>query len=109
MRVVIEWSPRTREDIERWIRSLPGEDPNRRTLADWLLVELSQRLLAAGGRPANAISIAGWDPPRYWWEPEPDLWLQISVRDEPWSVGSLLRGRMREVKVWRLLRSHLDE
>jgi hypothetical protein len=109
VRVTIEWHDRTREDVERWVRSLPGHDPERRALANWVLDELIGRLQSLAEIPPGAIEIPGWDPPRYWWRGLPHVWISISIHDEPWSLSTFVRGRVRRIMIWRLLRERPDE
>ena len=109
MRVTVTWHRQTNVHIARWIRSLPGNDPDREGLAWIVLRTIDQYLIACGGIPPESHLISGTMPPTYWWEVSNEVWVQFAVEDEPWSLRSLLRERLREITILRLQRERLNE
>ena len=104
MRVVVRWQESTRPELEQWVQSLPGHDPERRALAQVVLDELEQRLVRAEAIPADAVRVRGLEPPAYWWRAARGLWLRFAVRDTRGRWLSLFRVRTRKVTILEMRR-----
>ena len=71
MRVVVRHLWSCEPELDRWVESLPGNDPERRALARMHLELLDQRMIDFVGVPPGAEEVPGLSPRVYWWESFP--------------------------------------
>jgi hypothetical protein len=81
MKVTFRHLRSTRPELDRWVASLPGREPERRAFAKMYLHLIREWLIAHGGHPPGASRVSGIAPPTYWWEFAHGWWLRIAVRD----------------------------
>src|SRR5262249_52515940 len=82
-------------ELDRWVESLPGTDPERRELARTHLELVYRWMEDNGGVPPGAIRIPRLSPPAYWWNFIPGWWMRFAVRDR----RRWLRTTVREVLI----------
>lgn len=71
----------TEPDLEAWIASLPGTDPERRAFARMYLSFIIDRLKQFRGEVPGATRQQGLDPPLVWWEFHPRWWMTFTFVD----------------------------
>lgn len=81
MRVVVRWLPACHPDLERWVNTLPGADPERREFARLGLLSTEQHLADTRGEPDKARPVPGYRPAVYWLEFHPGWWMRYCVED----------------------------
>jgi len=99
VRVIVRWQESTRPELEQWVQSLPGHDPERRGLAQLVIDELEQRIVRANGIPADAVRLQALEPPAYWWRAARGVWLRFAVRDTRGRWFRFFRDRTRKVTI----------
>jgi hypothetical protein len=68
MRVAVRYLWSTEPELDRWVESLPGAEPERRALARIHLQIVDQWVIDHGGIPPGARRVSRLSPPVYWWE-----------------------------------------
>jgi hypothetical protein len=104
VRVIVRWQEQTRPELEAWVQSLPGHDPERRALAQLVIEELQNRIRDAKGMPPGAMQVSGLHPPVYWWRAARGIWLRFAVRDAHKRFFGLLGREARKVTILELRR-----
>jgi hypothetical protein len=81
MQVTVRYLRSCEPELDRWMDSLPGNDPERRALARMHLALVDQWMIDHDGVPPDAERVPRLSPPVYWWEFFPGWWMRIAVRD----------------------------
>ena len=90
MRVTVRHLWACEPELDRWVESLPGSEPDRRDLARTHLEQVHQWMRDNNGVPPGAIRVPGISPMSYWWEFFPGWWMRFVVRDRRrlwWTVA----------------------
>jgi hypothetical protein len=82
MKIVVRTLRSAEPELDRWVASLPGSDPERRALARMHLENLYQWIEMHRGNPPGAREVPGLSPLSYWWEFFPGWWMRIAVVDQ---------------------------
>jgi len=81
MKIAIRTLRIAEPELDRWVESLPGADPERRELARFHLELVYKWIESHEGSPPGAHRVPGISPPTYWWEFFPGWWMRIAVVD----------------------------
>jgi hypothetical protein len=81
MRVSIRTVRSSEPELDRWVDSLPGTEPERRAFARLHLEIVYRWIVEHDGHPPGAIRVTGIAPPVYWWQFFPGWWMRIAIRD----------------------------
>ncbi len=79
MKYVLHYQSSTRSDLERWVSSQPGSEPERRALAKECLNALRAYLIEHRGTPPEAIPVRDLEPPNYWLVFGKGWWMKYCV------------------------------
>jgi hypothetical protein len=104
VRVIVRWQESTRPELEQWVQSLPGHDPERRALAQVVIDALEQQLIRPEGTPTDAVRVRGLEPPVYWWRAGRGLWLRFVVRETRRRRLIFFRNRTRKITILEMRR-----
>jgi hypothetical protein len=102
LKIVVKWHEQTRAQLLDWVETLPGQDPERRGLAQLVLDEVTRLLTASSGSPPQARRLGGGEPARYWLRVTNALWVQYMVREDAKTWMTLFRPRIKRVTILEL-------
>ena len=81
MEVTIRTLRSAEPELDRWLESLPGAEPERRAFAKLHLEFVYQWVVQHQGHPPGAVRVDGVAPPVNWWLFFPGWWMRIAVVD----------------------------
>jgi len=80
MQIQIRTLRRAEPELDRWVESLPGNEPERRSFAQFHLALVYDWIVTHQGKPPGARQVDGIEPSLYWWEFFLGWWMRFAVR-----------------------------
>ena len=97
MKTVVQFHRTARVGLLRWLDSIVGPELQAAFMREMYAAEIRSELVNSRGLPYGVLRETGIDPPIYWWEFLPKVWIQYCIKTEGWFRK---RRRVIVVGIW---------